>query len=258
MAKKRLIPKLLLQKGGYRNSQNVVVRTNKFSNPIPIGEVVSQAKIFQDQIADELIILRINNSISFNELISIANTIADEIFMPLTIGGGIDSIEKIKALLKNGADKISINTYAIDNPKLIQEASYNFGSSTIVVSIDYKINIDKKITVFTQNGRNDTFMDLIEWVKKVEKLGAGEILLSSIEKDGTLSGLDLKVAKEVQSHVNIPIVISGGCGLATHFSEGFNKTNVSGISAGNFFSLQDQNLIQTRAQISNSGVDIRR
>lgn len=258
MAKKRLIPKLLLQRGGYRNSQNVVVRTNKFSNPIPTGEVVSQAKIFQDQVADELIILRINNSISFDELISIANAIADEIFMPLTIGGGIDSIEKIKALLKNGADKISINTYAFDNPKLIQEASYSFGSSTIVVSIDYKINIDEKRTVFTHNGRKDTFMDLIEWVKKVEKLGAGEILLSSIEKDGTLSGLDLKVANEVQSHVDIPIVISGGCGLATHFSEGFNKTNVSGISAGNFFSLQDQNFIQTRAQISNSGVDIRR
>ena len=120
MAKKRLIPKLLLKKGGYQSSQNVVVRTKLFSNPIQIGEVVSQSKIFQDQIADELTILKIDNDINFEELRGIANAIADEIFMPLTMGGGIDSIDKIRQLLSSGADKVALNTHAFENPTLIQ------------------------------------------------------------------------------------------------------------------------------------------
>ena len=257
MAKKRLIPKLLLQKGGYKNSQNVVVRTKSFSNPTQIGDVVSQSKIFQDQIADELIILKIDDKIYFDELKDIANKIADEIFMPLTIGGGIDSINKIKQLLSNGADKIAINTQAFENPNLIREASQSFGSSTIVVSVDYKISHSGEAEVFVQNGKKNTGVNLLDWVVEVEALGAGEILICSIDNDGSLNGLDLIHSNRVQNLVNIPVVISGGCGLSKHFTEGFFKTDVSGISAGTFFALQDQNLIQTRSQILNSGINIR-
>lgn len=257
MAKKRLIPKLLLQKGGYKNSQNVVVRTKSFSNPTQIGDVVSQSKIFQDQIADELIILKIDDKIYFDELKDIANKIADEIFMPLTIGGGIDSINKIKQLLSNGADKIAINTHAFENPNLIREASQSFGSSTIVVSVDYKISHSGEAEVFVQNGKKNTGVNLLDWVVEVEALGAGEILICSIDNDGSLNGLDLFHSNRVQKLVNIPVVISGGCGLSKHFTEGFFKTDVSGISAGTFFALQDQNLIQTRSQILNSGINIR-
>lgn len=257
MAKKRLIPKLLLQKGGYKNSQNVVVRTKSFSNPTQIGDVVSQSKIFQDQIADELIILKIDDKIYFDELKDIANKIADEIFMPLTIGGGIDSINKIKQLLSNGADKIAINTHAFENPNLIREASQSFGSSTIVVSVDYKISHSGEAEVFVQNGKKNTGVNLLDWVVEVEALGAGEILICSIDNDGSLNGLDLIHSDRVQKLVNIPVVISGGCGLSKHFTEGFFKTDVSGISAGTFFALQDQNLIQTRSQILNSGINIR-
>ena len=257
MAKKRLIPKLLLKKGGYHNSQNVVVRTKNFSNPIQIGEAVSQAKIFQDQIADELIILNIDKNIQFEELKNIANSIADEIFMPLTLGGGIDSIDKIRQLLRSGADKVSINTFAVKNPQLIQKASQHFGKSTIVISIDYRISESEEAIVYINNGYERTDIKLTDWVLKAEKLGAGELLLCSIDNDGCKNGLDFHFAQKVQKLVNIPVVISGGCGLSKHFTEGFLKTDVSGISAGTFFALQDQNFIQTRSQILNSGISIR-
>ena len=257
MAKKRLIPKLLLKKGGYKNTQNVVVRTQNFLNPIQIGEVVSQAKIFQHQIADELIILNIDKEISFENLLDVSNQIADEVFMPITIGGKIDSTKKIKELLLNGADKVSINTSAYSNPELIKKASHYFGSSTIVVSIDYKIENDGRPTIYTNNGNNKRDKDLIEWAIEVENLGAGEILLSSIERDGSRNGLDIKTASLVKANVKIPVVIGGGCGLSSHFSDGFSQSGISGISAGTFFALQDQNLMQTRSQILNSGINIR-
>jgi imidazole glycerol-phosphate synthase subunit HisF len=257
MAKKRLIPKLLMQKGGYQNSQNVVVRTKSFSNPTQIGEVVSQSKIFQDQIADELTILKIDENIHFEELKDISNAIADEIFMPLTMGGGIDSIDKIRQLLSSGADKIALNTHAFENPTLIQEASHNFGSSTIVVSIDYKVSLSGEAKVYIQNGKKNTGVNLLDWATKAEALGAGELLVCCIDKDGSRTGLDIAYGVILQQLVNIPVVISGGCGLSQHFTEGFLKTNVSGISAGTFFALQDQNFIQTRSQILNSGIDIR-
>lgn len=257
MAKKRLIPKLLLQKGGYQNSQNVVVRTKSFSNPTQIGEVVSQSKIFQDQIADELTILKIDNNIHFEELKGIANAIADEIFMPLTMGGGIDSIDKIRQLLSSGADKIALNTHAFENPTLIQEASYNFGTSTIVVSIDYRVSLSGEAKVYIQNGKKDTGVNLLDWAKKAEALGAGELLVCSIDKDGSRTGLDIHYGAMLQELVKIPVVISGGCGLSQHFTEGLLETDVSGVSAGTFFALQDQNFIQTRAQIQNSGINIR-
>ena len=246
-----------MQKGGYQNSQNVVVRTKSFSNPTQIGEVVSQSKIFQDQIADELTILKIDDNIHFEELKDIANAIADEIFMPLTIGGGIDSINKIRQLLSSGADKIALNTHAFENPTLIHEASQNFGSSTIVVSIDYKVSLSGEAIVYIQNGKKETGVNLLDWASKAQTLGAGELFVCSIDKDGSRTGLDIAYGKMLQELVNIPVVISGGCGLSKHFTDGFLKTNVSGISAGTFFALQDQNFIQTRAQIKNSGINIR-
>lgn len=257
MAKKRIIPKLLVKKGGYNNSQNVVVRTNKFSNHIQTGEVKSQAKIFQDQIADEIIILFIDKSYSLKEKVIIIDQIADEIFMPITVGGGIKSIEEIKLLLSNGADKISINSNALVNKDLIRQASLSYGKSTIVISIDYKVNAKGIAKVFSNNGQKSTNIDLIEWVKEVESMGAGEINLTSILNDGCRKGLDLQIVKKIQDITNIPVVASGGCGLGSHFIDGFKYTGISGISAGTFFALQDQNFIQIRSQIKNSSINIR-
>ena len=152
--------------------------------------------------------------------------------MPLTVGGGIDSL-KIEKLLHNGADKVSINTAAYFNPNIILESSTNFGKSTIVVSIDYKYDMLGDEIVYIKNGSHRTLMKVIDWVEKVENLGAGEIHLNSIEKM-VKEGLDLRLAKKIEKSTKLPIVISGGCGLSSHFSEGFLKTNVSGISAGTF------------------------
>lgn len=257
MAKKRLIPKLLLKKGGYQNSQNVVVRSRNFEVFFEIGDVVSQSKIFQDQIADELIILKIDKGISFKTLCSIINSVSKEIFMPLTVGGGINSVEKISKLLANGADKVCLNTNAYLKPELISEAVKIYGSSTIVVSIDFKVNALGKETIYINNGKNSVDLNLKEWVKKIEDLGAGEIHLNSINRDGMKNGLEIVLGEKIEKMCGLPIVLSGGCGLAEHFSEGFIATNVSGIAAGTFFAQQDQNFIQTRAQIRNSNIDIR-
>ena len=257
MAKRRIIPKLLLKKGGYKGLQNVVVRTKNFNSHVEIGEVVSQSKIFQDQLADEIIILKIDSNIHFNELIEISNSISNEIFMPITIGGGIKNIDHIEKLLKNGADKVSLNTIAFENSDLIKIASNYYGSSTIVVCIDYKIDKYGNYNIFINNGNNKLNYNFIDWVKLFEDYGAGELILNCISNDGNQKGLDIKSANLIGEIVKIPIVLSGGCGNTNHFIEGFKKTRANGISTGTFFALKDQNFMQIRSHIFNAGIDIR-
>lgn len=258
MSKKRLIPKLQLRTSSYDSNKMVLVITKQFDQVIQIGDAVSQAKIYQDQAADELIFINIDkNEKDIQKLSAVIHKVAEEIFMPITVGGGVTSEEHFRMLLSNGADKISINTIAVRDPSFITFTSRKYGAQCVVVSIDYKKNEDGTYAVYIDGGQEKTGLDPVNWAIKAEQFGAGEILLSSIEHDGMRQGLNLDITKKISEAVSIPIITSGGCGQATHFVDGFLQGKADAVAAGTFFALQDQNFMQTRSQIKNSGVDIR-
>jgi imidazole glycerol-phosphate synthase subunit HisF len=259
MTKLRLIPKLQLKPSESNLQRLVLVVSKQFNAYTEIGDPVSQAKIFQDQAADELCFVNIDKNAKdeLPKLAEVIKKVSEVIFMPLTVGGGVRSIEDFRLLLNNGADKVLINTIAYEHPNLIKESAETYGTQCVVISIDFKLNKDNKVTVFTNCGTLDTGISLEEWALKVESLGAGELLLTSIDNDGTRSGLALEQIKKVVNLVKIPVIASGGCGLAKHFVDGFLHTNCSAVSAGNFFAHRDQNFIQTRSQIFNAGINIR-
>ena len=260
MLKKRLIPKLQMLNskiGSYE--QMVLVNTVKFKEYNEVGDPVSQAKIYQAQFADELIFLNIDSqSQSSESMIEVIKRAASEIFMPITVGGGINDHEYIRELIKNGADRVSINSSGFKNPNFLRKSCEIFGKSTIVASIDYKLDDKDNLNkVVIDSGKTITNVNLFDWVKKVVDLGVGEILLTCIGNDGSKKGIDLETGSKINSLISIPLVLSGGCGTANHFSEAFLETKCEGVAAGNFFSYQDQNLMQTRAHIYNSNIPIR-
>ena len=257
MVKRRLIPKLLLRPIQFGNQQRMVlVTTCQFDKMVNAGDPVSQAKIYEAQSADELIFVNIRPEEQDRQLVlNIIRKVSEEIFMPVTIGGGVKSIKDFRDLLNNGADKVSVNTAAVKDPSLIKKASDHFGAQCVVVSIDYKM-VNGKAEVYIENGKKATGMDPISWAKEAEKLGAGEILLTSIDHDGMQEGLDLNMLGQICKEVKIPVIASGGCGLATHFIEGF-KAGADAVSAGTFFCFKDQSPIQTRSHIRNAGIPVR-
>lgn len=259
MLKRRLIPKLQLkaaQLGATR--QLVLVTTLQFQDVIPVGEPVSQAKIYQAQAADELIFLDLDASPEQRDpMADIVRRAAAEIFMPFTVGGGVRTLEDFRRLLAGGADKVSINTAAVDTPELITQAAERFGAQCVVVSIDYRRDADGAWRVWTAGGRRATGRGLVAWAVEAERRGAGELLVTSIERDGTSRGLDLEATRAVTQAVRIPVIAAGGCGLAQHFAEGILAGGASAVAAGTFFCFKDQNPMQTRAHIRNAGVPIR-
>jgi cyclase len=258
MSKKRLIPKLQLARSANNSQKFVVVITKQFGERREIGDPVSQAKIFQDQSADELIFLNIDSDAnSINKLSEVISRISEEIFMPLTVGGGVTTEKDFRLLLSKGADKISINTIAAKQPEFISIVSEKYGAQCVVVSIDYKKDENGQYFVYTNSGKVKTNLNPIEWAIQAEKFGAGEILLTCIDNDGMRNGLEIKMPQEIVKALNIPVICGGGCGLASHFSQGFIEANVEAVCAGSFFAKRDQNLIQTRSQILNSGIIIR-
>ena len=261
MVKKRLIPKLLIKskKIGYID-RSILVTTHQFTGIKEIGDPVSQAKIYEAQLADELIVLNIDRTpiSSDKSLQSIIQRLASETFMPLCIGGGVQTIEDFKILMDLGADKVSINTAAFTNPELISEAADKFGSQCVIVGIDFKFMSDfKKPIVHVDAGKICTKVDVFEWARKSVDLGAGELLLTDMDLDGTGKGLNCAVASEVVERVSVPVILSGGCGQAEHFCKGFIDGKVEGVAAGTFFSFRDQNPIQTRSHLKNAGILIR-
>lgn len=258
MSKRRLIPKLQLRKASFNPNKMVLVVTKQFSEVIEIGDPVSQAKIYEAQAADELIFINIDReSNDINKLAQIINNVSQEIFMPLTVGGGVRSEEDFRTLLMNGADKISINTQAVKEPQIITRTANRYGAQCVVLSIDYRKMPSGKYAVFIHGGEEETELDPVEWAIEAERLGAGEILLSSIDDDGMKTGLNLDVTRRISEAVSIPVITSGGCGLAKHFSDGFIYGKADAVAAGNFFAQRDQNFMQTRAHIKNAGVNIR-
>lgn len=260
MIKRRLIPKLQLKRRKIGNSDKMVLVTSvQFQEFINIGDPVSQAKIYQAQAVDELLFVDIDASRESRKtlLIDTIQSVAKEIFMPFTVGGGVRTIEDIRTLLLNGADKVSINTIAVSDPDFIDKASKIFGSQCIVLSIDIKRCHDGSYKVWTKCGTVETNLDPVWWAKEGERRGAGEILLTSIDRDGTRKGLDIQIIRKVVGSVSIPVIASGGCGLAEHFVQGFLEGGVDAVSAGTYFCFKDENPMQVRSQIKNACIPIR-
>ena len=255
MLKRRLIPKLQLKRAVSTSSYELVT-TVGFGQRIKIGDPVSQAKIYQAQNVDELIFVDLDSHGPTEDLVALLKKTTENIFMPITVGGGVRSEEDIRILLQSGADKVAINTSAYRSPELLSKASGQFGAQCVVASIDFRKNEDGRYRVFVEGGRTETDRDLIEWAKECESRGAGELLLTSIDRDGSKSGLELEAIRLVVENVGIPVIAGGGCGVSSHFVEGF-IAGADAITAGTFFCHQDQSPMQCRAHIKNAGIPIR-
>ena len=225
----RIIPSLLLSSGG-------LVKTTKFSKPKYIGDPINAIKIFNEKEVDELILLDIDSTRLSKKLnFKLIEEIAGECFMPLSYGGGINTLEDIKTILNIGVEKVIINTAAIENPSFVHSAVKTFGSSTIVVSIDYKNNFLKKPSIYTKNGSFRQKIEPLFFAKKMQELGVGEIMFNSIERDGTMSGFDTNFIKNAVDSLNIPVIACGGAGSLKHLKELIKSTSVSAIAAGSLF-----------------------
>jgi imidazole glycerol-phosphate synthase subunit HisF len=258
MLKRRLIPKLQMKSSRFAGQMTLVTTVN-FDTVVEVGDPVSQAKIYQAQAADELVFLDLDATHERRKpKADVIKRAAEEIFMPITIGGGVRLLEDFRLLLEHGADKVSINTAAVETPALITEAAERFGAQCVVVSIDYKQDASGAYTVWTHGGKQQhTALDPVEWAVQCEARGAGELMLTSIDRDGTRKGLDVELTRRVAERVSIPVIAAGGCGVAKDFVDGFLLGKADAVSAGTFFSFQDQNPMQTRAHISNAGIPIR-
>lgn len=265
MLTKRIIPCLDIKEGR-------VVKGIKFIELKDAGDPVETAKFYDQQQADELVFLDITASFEKRKtLINLVEKIAQNIYLPFTVGGGINNIEDIRDLLNAGADKISINTSAVKHPELIKEASSKFGSQCIVVAIDAKmVNSpqsivhsqnekpwDQKWKVYINGGRTLTELDAIEWAKKAAELGAGEILLTSMDFDGTKDGYDLALTKKITDSVNIPVIASGGAGKPEHFYEAIKQANADACLAASIFHYQQFTIKEVKEYLKNKGIAIR-
>ena len=229
MFRPRVIPVLLIKGEG-------LVKTMKFDDPGYIGDPMNAVKIFNEFEADELVILDINATPE-NRGISkdIVHNIAEEAYMPFAVGGGINNIEQIREILNLGVEKVVINTAAYKNPQIISKAAIKFGGQSIIVSIDVKTNAQGKKKVYTSCGMEETNFEPVEYAKIVEQLGAGEIMINSIDKDGTMTGFDLDLIKSVSESVSIPTIACGGAGSLDDFSDAINLGRASAVAAGSYF-----------------------
>jgi len=250
MLAKRIIPCLDVDKGR-------VVKGVKFQNLRDAGDPVEVAKSYEEQSADELVFLDITASAEERKImIEVVQRVAETIFIPFTVGGGVSSLEDIRRLLSAGADKVSINTAAVKNPQLIYESAKRFGSQCIVVAIDAKRS-ERGWEVYIHGGRTPTGLDAVEWAKRVEGLGAGEILLTSMDADGTKKGYDIELNRAVASAISIPVIASGGAGTMEHFYEVFAQTNVDAALAASLFHFKEVSIPGLKAYLKNKGVHVR-
>ncbi len=251
MLAKRIIPCLDINKGR-------VVKGVNFVNLIDAGDPVENAKVYNEEGADELVFLDITATYEEREImVEVAKKVAKEIFIPFTVGGGIRTLEDIRNLLKAGADKISINSAAVKNPDFLEKAAKAFGSSTIVVAIDAKRVEANHWHVFVSGGRIDTGIDAIEWAKKVEELGAGEILLTSMDKDGTKAGYDLELIRKIADSVSIPVIASGGAGKKEDFLYAFTEGNASAALAASLFHFRELSIFEIKDFLRKNNIPVR-
>lgn len=252
---KRIIPCLDIDCGK-------VVKGIKFENTRYAGDPLKIAKFYNEQKADEIALLDIKASYSGkNNTIEVVKKIANEIFIPLTVGGGIKTCKNIRELLNAGADKISINTAAVFNPKIVREASDKFGSQCIVVAIDAKRKTNKNIKedweVLTYGGRKNSGISAIDWACKMVKYGAGELLITSIDRDGTKRGFDINLIKTISQRVNVPIIASGGVGNLDHFVEGIKTGKADAVLAASIFHFGEYTIDKAKKYMAKKGISVR-
>ncbi len=251
MLKKRIIPCLDVDRGR-------VVKGVNFVDLIDAGDPVEQAKIYNSEGADELCFLDITASSDDREtLYEVVKKTAENCFIPLTVGGGVRSIDDISRLLHHGADKVSINTAAVENIELVEQASIKYGSSTIVIAVDAKKTGEKKWNLFTHGGRKFTDINALEYCKEVANLGAGEILLTSMDRDGTKMGFDNDLLSAVSSSINIPVIASGGVGRLEHFVEGVVKGGASALLAASIFHFGEYSINDVKTYLAEQNIAVR-
>ncbi|MDO5558578.1 MAG: imidazole glycerol phosphate synthase subunit HisF [Oscillospiraceae bacterium] len=252
MLAKRIIPCLDVRNGK-------VVKGVNFLGVKDVGDPVEYAQEYNRQGADELVFYDITASHEGRGvMLDVVRRTAQKVFVPLTVGGGISTIDDFRDTLRAGADKVSINSSAVKNPQLISQAADIFGSQCVVVGIDAKRDLNGGYTVFVNGGRIDMKLDLLEWVKKIEELGAGEICLNSIDTDGTKAGFDLEMLNAVCERVSIPVIASGGCGKLSDFSEVFEKTNSSAALVASLFHFKELTVSQVKDHLRDKQISVRR
>lgn len=250
MLAKRIIPCLDVKDGR-------TVKGTNFVNLRDAGDAVELAKIYSEQSADELVFLDITATLEKRKVLSeLVKRVAAEINIPFTVGGGINTIEDIENLLNSGADKISINTSAVKNPQILTDAARNFGSQCVVLAIDAKrVNNDWK--VFLNGGRIETGLNAVEWAKRGVSLGAGEILLTSMEADGTKNGFEISLTRTISEAVNIPVIASGGAGRLEHFTEVFEKGKADAALAASIFHFREIEIPALKNYLKKQNVEVR-
>ncbi len=250
MLKTRLIPALLLKNGR-------CVKGKQFQNFRDTGNPLTAARVYDAQGADELLFLDITASTENRGILfELIEKTASNCFMPLTVGGGIRTIEDIRKCLQAGADKTAINTGAVEHPEFITEGAKIFGNQCMVISIDVRKN-DKKYEVYTHAGTEATGLNPVDWAKKAEQLDAGEILITSINQEGTMQGYDVELVRSVVDAVKIPVIANGGVGTLQHLVEGINIGHASAVCASSIFHFTDQSVIKARAYMKGAGLNMR-
>ena len=248
---KRIIPCLDVKNGR-------VVKGINFVNLVDAGDPAEQAKFYSENGADEICFLDITASNENRKIIlDVVKKTSEKCFVPLTVGGGVRSLNDISNLLSSGADKVSINTAAVNNKTIVKEAAENFGSQCTVIAIDAKKVSENKWEVFTNGGRNPTGKDAIIYAKEVEDLGAGEILLTSMDRDGTKKGYDLDLTKKISSSVNIPVIASGGVGNLDHLCEGLKNGKASAVLAASIFHFGEFSIQDAKKYLDSKGIPVK-
>ena len=252
MLKVRIIPCLDVKEGR-------VVKGVSFVDLIDAGDPVEQAKLYNDQGADELTFLDITASHEQRDTIyDVVKRTADSCFMPLTVGGGVRTLDDVRKLLDCGADKISVNSTAVSNPQFVKDASTKCGSQCIVVAIDARKKSDGSgWEVFTHGGRKETGLDTVEWAKRMEEYGAGEILLTSMDKDGQKTRFDLELTRSVADALSIPVIASGGVGNLQHLVDGVKQGHASAVLAASIFHFGTHTIAEAKDYFTRSGIPVR-
>ena len=250
MISKRIIPCFDVRNG-------MVVKGTKFENIKEVSEPVVLAKKYNEMGADELVFYDITASFEERKLFTeVVEKIANEVFIPLTVGGGINSVEDFSRVLKAGADKVSINSSAVSNPQLISDAAKKFGSQCVVLSIDVK-RVEGKFMVFVKGGRENTGLEAIEWAKRGEELGAGELVVNSMDSDGVKNGFDKELLEAISKVVTIPIIASGGAGNMEHFKDVFEVKGVDAGLAASIFHFGEVEIPELKKYLKEQGVAVR-
>lgn len=252
---KRIIPCLDVDNGR-------VVKGVKFKNIRDAGDPVEIARRYDEQGADELTFLDITASSDEREtMVHVVEDVAGQVFIPLTVGGGIRTLDDIRRMLNAGADKVAINTAAVSNPEFVKQAAERFGSQCIVVAIDAKsVSAEgepPRWEIFTHGGRKPTGIDAVEWAKKMVRYGAGEILLTSMDRDGTRIGFDLELTRTISEAVQVPIIASGGVGTLDHLAEGVSEGKADAVLAASIFHFGEYTVAEAKACMARAGIEVR-